>query len=215
MFSLRKKVRRHKRGVCRFVGNDENFRGACRHINGCTVRTAGHLALGFGYVGVARSEDFRNLRNRGRTESHGGNRLSAADLINILNAAEFRSAENGVGNGRRRTKDHLIAARDRRGDPQHQHGGKKRRRTAWDVETDAGDRTRHLRAGHPRHRFHRHRRQFFRSVKAPNVVRRRLQGRAKFRRRAVPGRFHGLILHAHRLDGNAVKFCRESRSPPP
>ena len=46
-------------------------------------------------------------------------------------------------------------------------------------------------------------------MKAPNVVRRRLQGRAKFRRRAVPSRFHGLILHAHGLDGNAVKFRRE------
>ena len=127
MFRLRQQVRGDKVRVGAAVGDDQHFRRAGRHVDGCAVQTLADLAFGFRDVSVARAKDFIYLRHRLGTEGEGGDGLGAADVKDGFYAAQLRGIEDLIGNRRRRAEHHLLTAGDARRRRQHQHRGEQRR----------------------------------------------------------------------------------------
>ena len=104
---------------------------------------AEELALGLGDVAVAGTEDLVDRGDARGADREGGDRLDAADRVDLAHAAEVQGGEQlgvdlalGVG---RRAGDELGHARDLRGDGGHEHGGDQRDLPAGDVEAAAAD----------------------------------------------------------------------------
>ena len=209
MFGLREQISSNKARIGFSISNNENLRGTCGHINGRTVRTAADLALGFGDVGVARPEDLRDGGDRFGAESHGSNRLSAAHLINLINAAQTSRCENRIGNRRRRAENDAAAAGDLGRNAKHQHCGKERCRAARNIEADGADRASNLLTNDAGHGFDSDRLEHFSGVKFFDIFGRGLKCFDEFRRKARNGSVDLCLAHLEVLHFRAVEFCAE------
>ena len=56
VFGLRQQIGGHKRRACAGVGDDQDFGGTGRHVDGRTTGQSLHLLLGGRDIGIARSE---------------------------------------------------------------------------------------------------------------------------------------------------------------
>ena len=86
---------------------------------------AGHLAFGFGHVGVARTHDSVDAWDRFGAVGHRAHRLGATGLGDVGGARAHRGVQHGVGDGtvglRRRAEHDLLDARHDRGHDGHAH----------------------------------------------------------------------------------------------
>ena len=206
MFRLRQQVRGDKVRVGAAVGDDQHFRRAGRHVDGCAVQTLADLAFGFRDVSVARAKDFIHLRHRLGTEGEGSDGLGAADVKDGFYAAQLCGIEDLIGNRRRRAEHHLLTAGDARRRRQHQHRGEQRRRATRDVQPDGGDRAGDLLAAHPRQRFDIHRLQLLRVVEGLDVFHRHRHRLLQLVAEAFTGGGDLGLAHLQRGDGGFIKL---------
>ena len=143
-------------GLCQQIGGDEfgagavigdhqYFGGAGGQVERRPGRIGGNQLFGRGHPGIAGAEDLGDLRYAGAAIGHGGDRLGAADLEHLLDAAQLRGHQHrGVGETaalRRRAKHALGAAGDAGRYRQHDDGGGQGRGARRHVQTDGGDRS--------------------------------------------------------------------------
>ena len=140
MLGLRQQVHGDVGRVLRAVGHDDDFGRAGDAVDADTTK---HLALGFGDIGVAGSDDAVDRRDRGGAVGEGGDGLGAADAIDLRHAGALGGGQDqrlemtaGAGDG------HGDAghAGDAGGEGVHQNGGRVGRLAAGDVEADGVER---------------------------------------------------------------------------
>ena len=89
VFGLREQVGCDEGGGRAIVGDDEDFGGAGRQIDGGAGGIAGNLELRLGDKRVARAEKFIAFRNGCGAVGEGGDGLGAADFKYVSDAAEL------------------------------------------------------------------------------------------------------------------------------
>ena len=83
MLCLGQKIRSHKTGIRSLVRQHQDLAGACDGVD------AHETVNGFfrqSHIDISGAHDLVHLRDRFRTESHGGDGLSAAGLVDLINA---------------------------------------------------------------------------------------------------------------------------------
>ncbi len=136
MLGLTEQIHRNPVGVGLTVANHENFRGARDHID--ADRTE-HITFGSSDIGVARSDNLINRRNRFSTVGHCGDRLSSADGVALLNAGKRSSSQNQLIGFAARSRNHHHDSADTGHVSRHsvhQNGRRVSGLTARDVQTD-------------------------------------------------------------------------------
>ena len=78
-------------GIVVAVGDDQDLARAGDHVD---ADRAEHLALGGGDVGVARPDDLGDRRDRRRAVGERGDRLGAADAVDLVDAGEPGGGEH-------------------------------------------------------------------------------------------------------------------------
>ena len=140
VFGLAEQVGRDPGGVAAAVGQYQNFRRSCDHIN---ADFAKHLALGGGNVDIAGADDLVHGGYALGAVGQRGHGLRAARLKDAVDACNDRRRQDpGVDlavPARRGGHDDLLHARDLGGDNVHQHGGRVRCRAAGHVDARALD----------------------------------------------------------------------------
>ena len=140
MLGLAEQVGGDPRGVAAAVGQHEDFRRACDHIN---ADLAEHLPLCRGHVDIAGADDLIHGGDAFGAVGKGCHSLCAARFKNQINARNDGGGQNrGVHlavPSRGGRHDDLPDARDLGGNDVHQHGGRVRRRAARHVDARALD----------------------------------------------------------------------------
>ena len=122
------------------VGQDEDLAGTGEHVDADVTHDE---LLGGGHVGVAGADDLVDARYRVGAVRERGDRLSAADAVDLVDAdlgcrRERVGVDRAVGRGRH-DHDDLVDAGDDGGDGGHQHAGRVLGPTAGDVDARAAD----------------------------------------------------------------------------
>ena len=122
------------------VGDDQRLGRAGEQVD---ADAAEQLPLGFGDKGVAGADQHIDRRDRLGAEAHRGDRLDAAQQIDLVRAAERHRGDRGGGRHavqRRRAGGDPLHARDLRGQHRHVGRGDHRIPPARHVAADAVDR---------------------------------------------------------------------------
>ncbi|OQA41592.1 MAG: hypothetical protein BWY49_00338 [Candidatus Omnitrophica bacterium ADurb.Bin314] len=91
MFCLGQQVAGHEIRVGGVVRDDRDLARSGDHVD---VNEPVDLTLRFRDVGIPRSDDLVDLRDRFGTEGHGADRLDAADTVNLVHAEQVRDRED-------------------------------------------------------------------------------------------------------------------------
>ena len=91
VLGLGQHIGRHKFGVAAAVGHNENFAGACNHVN---RHPAENLLFRLGNEGVSRADDFVDLFDRFGAVGKSGDGLRPADFIDFIHSRDFCGREN-------------------------------------------------------------------------------------------------------------------------
>ena len=105
------------------VGDDQRFGRAREQID---ADAAEELALGFRHVGVAGPHDHVDGADGLGAQCHGGDRLHAAEHVDVVGAAEVHGGDDGrvrPALERRRAGDDALHARHARGHDRHMRRG--------------------------------------------------------------------------------------------
>ena len=133
---LRQYVGGGARRVGGFVRDDEDLGGSGQRVeSGCSAK----LALGFGHIGAAGSDDFVGLRNGFGSESEGRHRVGAADAKHPVGAGDACGGQRD-GAGVRGGNNHFGNAGDFRRNGAHQDGRRISGASAGGVDGGAGQR---------------------------------------------------------------------------
>ena len=136
MLGLAEQVGRADFAVDRLVRNDQRFGRAGEQVD---ADAAVELTLRLRHVGVARPDHHVDGRDGAGAERHRGDRLHAAEHIDLVRAAEMhRGDDRGMraATERRRAGDDALHARDARGHDRHVRGGDHRIAPARHVAAD-------------------------------------------------------------------------------
>ena len=149
MLGLRQEIGGDPGGIVVPVGEDEDLGRAGDHVDADPAEDA---PLGRGDVGIARSHDLVDRRNRRGAVGKGGDRLRAADPIDLgdpehLGGGKNERVENPVR--RRHRHDQPLDPGDLGRDRVHQHRGGVGRRAARHIKPDRFDRPPTLAEPHP------------------------------------------------------------------
>ena len=112
VFGLREQIGGDPVGIVFAIGDDQDLRGAGDHVD---ADGAEDHALGGGDVGVARPHDLVHRRDRRGAVGERGDRLRAADPIDLVDAGDARGGEHQrvhLAFGRRRHHDDALDAGD-------------------------------------------------------------------------------------------------------
>ena len=138
MFCLAQQVGSHKRRIGSFIRQHFHFRRTGRHIN--SYITQAHQLFGSRYILITRTEYLIYFRHAFRTIGHCRNGLHTAGFENTVYSRHLSRKQNGRVYfsilTRRSTKHYLLTSCNLCRNSQHQHGRKKRSRSAGDVQPD-------------------------------------------------------------------------------
>ena len=136
MFGLAEQVGGADFAVDAVVGNDQRFGRAGQKIDPDATE---QLTLGLGHIGIAGADDHVDGLDRFGAERHGGNRLHAAENINVIRAAEMHGGDDGRVRSAlegRCAGDNAFHAGDLGGDNRHMRRGDHRIAPARHVAAD-------------------------------------------------------------------------------
>ena len=130
----------HISASTRLVGDDQRLGRAGEQID---ADAAEQLPLGLGHVGVAGADEHVDRRDGLGAERHGGDRLHAAEHVDLVGAAEMHGGDDRrmrPALERRRAGDDALHAGDLGGDDRHVRRGDHRIASARHVAADRVDR---------------------------------------------------------------------------
>ena len=136
MLGLAEQIGRADFAVHAVVGDDQRLGRAGEQVD---ADAAVELALRLRHIGVARPDDHVDRPDRAGAERHRGDRLHAAEHVDLVRAAEMhRGDDRGMRSAleRRRAGDDALHARDFRGDDRHVRRGDHRVAPARHVAAD-------------------------------------------------------------------------------
>ena len=118
------------------VGDDQRLGRPGQQVD---ADAAEQLPLGLRHIGVAGADDHVDRLDAFGAERHGGDRLHAAEHVDVVGAAEMHGGDDGrmrAALERRRAGDDALHARDLGGDDRHMRGGDHRIAPARHVAAD-------------------------------------------------------------------------------
>ena len=140
MLGLRQEIGGDEARIGAAIGEDDDLGRAGDHVD---ADDAEHPPLGRRDIGVAGADDLVDRRDRLRAIGERGDRLRAADAIDLIDAGDARRGEHQrIDMAVRRRHDHRqpAAARDLRRHGVHHDRGRIARRPAGNIEPDRVDR---------------------------------------------------------------------------
>ena len=136
MLGLAEQVGGAEFAVDAVVGDHQRLGRAGEQVD---ADAAEQLALGFRHVGVAGADQHVDRRDALGAERHGGDRLHAAEHVDVVGAAEMHGGDDRrmrPALERRRAGDDALHAGDFRGDDRHVRRGDHRIAAARHVAAD-------------------------------------------------------------------------------
>ncbi len=140
VLGLRQKIGGDKARIGVSVGEDHHFAWTCDHVD---ADSAEHPPLGRRDIGVAGADDLVDRGDCLRAIGERGDRLRAADPVDLVHASDARRGEDeriDVAVGRRHDHRQAAAARDLGRHGVHDDRGWIGRRAARNIEADRIDR---------------------------------------------------------------------------
>src|SRR6516164_2064414 len=145
VLGLGQQIGRNPTRLCRIIGNNQDFAWPRHQIDG---DKAENLALSLGYVGVSRPKNFVNGSNHFCAESHCGDSLRAAYLVNFGCSGQAQGCKETTVNSfcwtYRRSDYDLRHTCDFGQGNGHYRSGHQRSRTGGHIDTDSTKRIKTL-----------------------------------------------------------------------